>query len=924
MQQVVELFQQYRLANSEAIRQAEVEIDAICADASSFFVFCEIVKNVPEVREFAVVLGINRVLPRHWKVIGGTQDGEVVKENLGMLLKGLKNDAKLINNLVYGIRPIIFSKDIDWLLTIVREDPVSICSLLILDGIIKAYGSDLSVEIANFALQVVAEVLKKQDVSMVVAAANVFAGVCHHISEDAHGTAVEVFSSLWMVFLANPTSHEFAKALSKTLDFKDRFADPKVLFEQSMEHIRQNVNVVFILLRKIMSIYGCELRPIFPQFIKFCLDLGAELFTGNCCDEEEDVTFVVSIVHKCARVSDPKEFLEMFVTFLSGDSPNSLFASIVGLTYVVYDLGAEIIAYSQPIAEFLIASLKVDHHAIREIAVDCISEIMEYASEALEAALEQLIPMIMEQACAPHEKLSLIASRSLSNIVGFGEDVVGDETLFNVCATLLGLIKQAPPQVKAELIRAIGAAITSLGEKSTALAGQVIPVFLEGIEDENSVVVCTSIQAFGLFFYSTRRGMKDCAEIGPVLHRFIEFLIGEIASDVDNAILTASFFAMSMLARTYFGIEPFLDLAIIYSLKIMQKVSDPNVHLTGEIFDVIASALSFMRIVVKRRRRTVKVALNLIPVAVMAFIGSNDEDTASAAGLLGAELGMNSPDYLKALKNNMISTSKRVVGSTFQCLYKLMRLGVSIPREFIQFAMATGMKIFKREHACFEEDHGDHILLRKFYEATIGSVINFFSACASTNPSEFPIQDVINLLTALIPMVTDEEIECTLDIVCSYVRSVSGIPSTVMADLFQFAWQFIKPEILCDEPYALVRVIFEACPELMTPQEVKTLFETPQSRPHVLLSATLLLLSYAIRVAPFDAATTAKLVANLTFRANLPDIQESIVLVLQLLEKYPDLMPRAEIVAKFSELLNNPRKSKLSPEVVSSMETVCI
>ena len=929
MEEILGLFEQCFVPDSEVIRRAEMEIFEKCKDPNAILVFCEVVEKSEKFRRAAIVLGIRTWLKMHLSEIGETEVGAVVKQHMGVLMRGLVHDRELTDNLVHALRGFVYSKDYAWMIEVVRENRTAIGSLVILREIVDVLEGEVEPEFAKFVLDVVVEVIGKSDAVTFVAAAQVFAEVCHGVPEEAKGAVVETFQVIVKAFLANTGSLELAKAIAKCLDFEDRFMEPTVLFGQMMEHVKENVEVVFVVLRKIVSVYGCLLRGVFRDLIQFALNVGASMFSGLCCDEEGDAKFVISIVSKCARALPPKDFMELFVTFLRGDTPNMVFAVLVALDYVADDVQSVILEYERQIVDFLMASLNVEHHGVREMALGCISEIEGLCSQVFEMSYEKMLPLIMTQLSSGHEKLVEMSILAISSVLYHGSQDIPSEMIIHIARGFLQAFPHAGPSMKANIILALGACADGLGEQCVVLGDEVVSLLLQGTKAENLDIVAQSIQAFAIFLYAARDGVKDSPLVNDNIKDYLLLVQGVFVQavsngDTDNALLDAAFFALSMMARTSFGIDPFLETAVVCGLGIMQKMNNPDTSITAEMLATTKDVLSFITVVVKRRPGAVKRWEPVLPQIALLYMQSPDEEIAAASSILAGHLKMMSEQFWQALRDNFYAESEMVAGSAFMAVDILLRHGVEIPLQLLQLPLTCAIEIFKREHPCFKESHGDEMLLSQFHDDVSIPMIRLLASIARIYPQQFPMQEFMNTISSLIPSVTKEEIHKSLAILASYIRHAPDLSPDVLGNIFEFAWSLVQPELSCDEPYILLRAIFERSPQLLTPDKVKALFELPQSRSQVLLARSSLLLSYSVKVSPINLETTTNLIANLYSKGNIDELRDAIGFVILLITGHPEVISLDAVKSKFKELLASRLRRKFSPELVAAMEKLCL
>ena len=930
MEEILALFEQCFVPDSEVIRRAEMGIFEKCKDPNAILAFCEVVEKSEKFRRAAIVLGIRTWFKMHLSEIGETEAGAVVKQHMGVLMRGLVSDRELTDNLVHALRGFVYSRDYAWMIDVVRENRTAIGALVILREILDVLEGEVEPEFAKFVLDVVVEVIGKSDAMTFVAAAQVFAEVCHSVPEEAKGAVVETFQVIVKAFLANTGSLELAKAIAKCLDFEDRFMEPTVLFEQMMQHVKENVEVVFVVLRKIVSVYGCLLRGVFRDLIQFALNVGASMFSGQCCDEEGDAKFVISIVGKCASALPPKDFMELFVTFLRGDTPNMVFAVLVALDYVADDVQTVILEYETQVVEFLMASLNVDHHGVREMALGCISEIEGLCSQVFEKSYEKMLPLIMTQLSSGHEKLVEMSILAISSVLYHGSQDIPSDMIIQIARGFLQAFPHAGPSMKANIILALGACADGLGEQCVVLGDEVVSLFLQGTKAENLDIVAQSIQAFAIFLYAARDGAKDLPVVNDNLKEYLilvqtVFVQAVSSVDTDNAVLDAAFFALSMIARTSFGIDPFLETAVVCGLGIMQKMNNPDTPITVEMLATTKEVLSFITVVVKRHPDAVKRWEPVVlPQIALLYMQSPDEEIAAASSVLAGHLKMMSEEFWQALRDNFYAESEMVAGSAFMAVDILLRHGVEIPLQLLQLPLTCAIAVFKREHPCFKESHGDEMLLSQFHDDVSMPMIRLLASIARIYPQQFPIQEFMNTISSLITSVTKEEIHKSLSILASYIRHAPDLSPEVLGNMFEFAWSLVQPELSCDEPYILLRAIFERSPQLLTPDKVKALFELPQSRSQVLLARSCLLLSYSVKVSPINLETTTNLIANLYSKGNIDELRDALGFVILLITGHPEVIAVDAVKSKFKELLASRLRRKLAPELVAAMEKLCL
>jgi hypothetical protein len=299
-----------------------------------------------------------------------------LQEKLIEILMQFRHSFSICRNLAHSIAPMI-AVDFHWLLDFLARNVNNAFACPILIEICHSADLATLTELSELCLNVVSGTMERTEPEAMQQSADLFSRAAHFWPKDYVSPAAELFGRFIERFLAAPRGG-LGVAIANSFNPRFRVCDPRQLFEALVELFDScKESVVLHVIRKLIRVYGVELRPLFPGFVTFLLAVSVGLFVEDCPEDDFEYIYVLSGIHSCAKRSPSSSFLEMLFPLLGTDTVPEFAASLAALCWVIQDCSPSLSTVAAPLKQLLKAALGHEYHSVKELACRCVRGIIE-------------------------------------------------------------------------------------------------------------------------------------------------------------------------------------------------------------------------------------------------------------------------------------------------------------------------------------------------------------------------------------------------------------------------------------------------------------------------------------------------------------------------------------------------------------------
>ena len=824
MDEICSLYSQFNTQNNEIILNVSKDLLNIYQNPSNIYLIFEIIKNVnDQTIKVLALTGLKKMMILHWiSCYHQNENGMNIQNQFLLLLQTFQDNSYISSLIVDCMSPIFQTVGFNWpeLMNFIVNNvtPASVCVISTILSFLTSENLCSNNEFITFCCNTINQCLVKsnENIELTIQSADIFMYLAKSLPLEL-SSSLNVFLEEYISIFDRNHDYRLAKSISHSFNPKNPFFNAENLLMHFLEMcMKSDPRAYSILIRKLISAFGKNLRQCFQVVIETIKNIISSLFSDECFSVDSDANFIADIVRKCCNKCESSNFVNLLAPLLTVNSPQECFAVLEILYSTISDIGTALPSIYNQLLSIVLNSFSIDNHLIQELALVTLIDLID--TELFDDYAENVFKTIMTKMNSRHQPIVELTTKVLTNIL-FNATIPID-ILTSVFPSFLTAAEQQQNahtnqqytgygSFKANLILLTCGFIFALGDNIDSFANRVIPIIINGTQDPDIEVQCRSLESLGaIIMYSPAK----CNEI-------IEQSMNLFLSALDNK--ETAFSALSGLeysAKAPIGIDPFIEIAIMKSIhfaapEIMSSAEEnDDIEYTGETLELMEKAIKFMNVILKIRPQACNRWRQLIATCCFIHMKNDGDEDIFGPAVMALLRSLNddatNPTICEALLNNIKMEMKKAAAATFKGISHVLKVTQRVDFDFLKQLFQYAIDALQRQLPCQQAniEKDDDQILGKYDKKIIKDVIKFLSLFAEKLPDHFPINNYFNLIISLQGKVSQYETEMCLMPISSYLKSCPSFQPTQQFLLFALSLSD-KPQT--QMPFTLIRIIIQ-------------------------------------------------------------------------------------------------------------------
>ncbi|OHT15805.1 hypothetical protein TRFO_13822 [Tritrichomonas foetus] len=812
MEEICQIFQQTLVPDNEIIGLATQKLIEIYQNPANIQIIIQIILNIPDIIiKRSALSGLKMMMNNHWtSFFEGNPVGDELKNQLFILFQTFQNDENLSNSIVDCLSPILETQGIQWteFMAFLNQNLTS-SSIKSLSIILKHTTQDkLTPEFLTFCVSIIQKSMSTNNPNLIFSSTDIFIILVRLLPLQFSEVLSQLFSVYFNLFVQNP-DFNLAKAIASSFDAKNPFFNASDLLSNLIQLATQstkNARICYIIIRKLISVFGKNLRIHFNSVIQATMTIVASMFSDDCYDVDHDANYIADVARKCCKRCESNDFVNLLSQFLiipNNVTPHQLFAILELIHSTISEVGTAISSIYENVLQIISNCINIENHTIQELALICLIDLIEEYPELFEDNAEEMFKAIVNKINCQHHLIMELTIKALSQILLKSE--IDSSLLIPIFPSFISAAEQSSGSIKANIILLICGFVFSLADEISPFVSRIAPVIIRGTQDSDCEVQGRAIETLGSIIMFAPQECEPFIQQSMTL--FIEALDHE-------EICCSAFYALIYATKATLPIDPFIEMALLKAIEIAAPNTD---NLTSNVLMMMEDSIRFMNTALRIRPNACDRWRPVIGACCLTAIKSEDEDIIRPAtmGLLRSLNGdATNPIICEALMANVRSDNKLTAAATFHGISYILKTTQKVDMEFLNQLFQCAIEALNRQLPCQISEKNDEQILANFDEKILNDVFCFLSTFAEKLAPQFPVSDLFGLIVSHNGQVSQYETEFSLSPIVSYVNVVPQ--NEIYPHILIFVLQ-LTPNSQTKWPFALIKSIVQHNVDLIIP-----------------------------------------------------------------------------------------------------------
>ncbi|OHS97721.1 hypothetical protein TRFO_36009 [Tritrichomonas foetus] len=571
-------------------------------------------------------------------------------------------------------------------------------------------------------------------------------------------------------------------------------------------------------INKLIKNYGSELEQFFQPSIPLFLAISASKFDDVGFEHLIDATSIVPLIkNMCLIASDSDQFINLVFQNISStnDIPSS-YASICALLGIVDSECDQIECHISKFVQYAIGKIQLQNFTL-------IQECFKLFVELIQSQPDSMLPYAQDICNFAFQLYNVQANEDLVKcsldliVTIFFSLELEASFVVSTLPSILQAYNQTTTTLKPYFMNCIAAAISSCREESIVFADSVLPIIMQGSQEESEAEVDnrgSCIEALGNLLTFVPEKCQGIYENAVKL----------LLSLTSNEILSLRAISLKSLiniikfsdGKLPMDFTPFAAQAAACAIN--QRVIEGEINIEDDssytVEDIIVDGFKLLKHLMKWFPHSCQQLVNSLPELFTKSITNSTvriQEIAiiSVSRFIIAYNPEQTDVYDNLFKIITESHEESLIIASFNAYKKIMHNSsnnLAIPN-FARFVEA-GLACLAHQLP-FQDGSFD------YNKPVSKMLVTFFEHMIYDQSTAFPAQKFLETCNAIIPKITDKESFSVLEIISAYVE----VGGTISPEIVQFGLTKMQ---LCDfshshEPIAFIRAIIKNQPQVIAP-----------------------------------------------------------------------------------------------------------